>query len=271
MLRPLISFGTLALALVLGPTAAAQVTHNVAVGPGISFAPADLSINVGDTVQWNWSGGFFHNVESGVGGVPDGIFSSGAPAAAPKTFSVTFNAAFLAANPVPGNNYNYYCIVHDPLTGMKGVVRVTTSYGCTAPAGSLINGSGVGPHIGKSWTVSVTNPVPGGATPGSLAFLGVASQAAPLFPCGIGLPGFHMDPAQPLGELLISLSPPNPLVTLGPSPWVGPGTPTSFNITLPATTGLIGIELFVQGLIVDPFSATHTFGASTALRATIGA
>ena len=266
-MRSFLSLRTLGLALVLGSSAAAQVTHNVNVGPGIAFSPADLSIQVGDTVKWTWSGTAFHNVESGVGGIPDGIFSSGAPAPSGTTFSVTFNAAFLAAHPVSGNNYNYYCIVHDPLFGMKGVVRVTTSYGCTAPAGSLVNING-GPHVGKSWQVSVNNPIPGAQTPGSLAFLGVASAPAPLFPCGIGLPGFHMDPAQPLGELLLSLTPPNPLVTLGPQAW--PGSATTFNVAIPVSSSFVGIELYLQGLIVDPVGP-HTFGASSGLRATIGA
>ncbi|HRX86650.1 MAG TPA: PQQ-dependent sugar dehydrogenase, partial [Phycisphaerae bacterium] len=50
------------------PAAPAPQTVNVSVGPGFVFTPADISINVGDTVHWFWAGGF-HNVESGVGGV----------------------------------------------------------------------------------------------------------------------------------------------------------------------------------------------------------
>jgi hypothetical protein len=152
-------------------------------------------------VKWTWAGTFFHNVESGVGSVPDGIFSSGAPfAGAGHTFSVTFDAAFLAAHPVTNNNYDYYCIVHEALFGMSGVVRVTTPYGCTAPAGSMKNVNSDGPHVNQIWQVAVNNPVPGGQTPGSLAFVGIATAPAPGFPCGLALPGFHMDPAQPLGR-----------------------------------------------------------------------
>ena len=210
-------------------------------------------------------------MESGVGSVPDGIFSSGAPfAGAGHTFSVTFDAAFLAAHPVTNNNYDYYCIVHEALFGMSGVVRVTTPYGCTAPAGSMKNVNSDGPHVNQVWQVAVNNPVPGGQTPGSLAFVGIATAPAPGFPCGLALPGFHMDPAQPLGELLISISPPNPLVTLGPLPWVGPGTPTTFGVPVPNNPGLVGIELYLQGLIIDPVGP-HTFGAAAGLRATIGA
>ena len=60
-----------------------------------------MAYGVGDTVLWDWQGGL-HNVESGVGGVPDGNFSSGAPVASQSTtFEVTFDADFLAANPMP--------------------------------------------------------------------------------------------------------------------------------------------------------------------------
>jgi plastocyanin len=267
--RAFLTLGTAgALCLAMAAPVAAQTTHNVTVGPGFTFAPADLSIQVGDTVKWTWAGTFFHNVESGVGSVHDGIFTSGAPVAgAGTTFSVTFNSAFLAANPTTGNNYPYYCIVHEAVFNMEGVVRVTTGYGCTAPAGSLNNVNG-GPHVGKSWQVSVHNPVPGGQTPGSLAFVGVATQPSPGFPCGLPVPGFHMDPAQATGELLLSLTPPNPLVTVGPGIWTG--TPVTLSIAIPPTPPLVGLELYAQGLIVDGVGP-NLFGASTALRATIGA
>ncbi|MCZ6597499.1 MAG: hypothetical protein O7B99_07670, partial [Planctomycetota bacterium] len=68
-------------AVLVAGGASAQVTHGVTVGPTFSFSPVDISIDVGDTVLWTWSGSFFHNVESGDGGVGDGIFDSGAPVA----------------------------------------------------------------------------------------------------------------------------------------------------------------------------------------------
>lgn len=92
--------------------AVGQTTHDVDVGPGFDFSPADITIDVGDTVLWTWVAGL-HDVESGVGGTPDGNFDSGDPTdVVGTTFSVTFDAAFLANNPMPGNVYPYYCIVH---------------------------------------------------------------------------------------------------------------------------------------------------------------
>ena len=106
---------------VLGAPAAAQTTHQVDL-QSITFEPDTLNIAVGDTVNWVWQVGF-HNVESGVAGVHDGIFRSGDPANTPNSFSVTFDASFLAANPVPGNSYDYYCVVHEAF-GQVGQINV---------------------------------------------------------------------------------------------------------------------------------------------------
>ena len=68
-------------------------------GPGFAFLPQDLQIQVGDTVTRVWKGGV-HTVYSSTGGLPNGIFGSGTAAGdVGHTFSVTFDAAFLAANP----------------------------------------------------------------------------------------------------------------------------------------------------------------------------
>jgi plastocyanin len=255
-------------AILLASSPGAQVTHDVGVGPIFGFSIPDLTIHVGDTVRWTWSGGLAHNVESGTGGVPDGIFTSGAPIVSPGLqYSVTFDSAFLAANPVPGNNYNYYCAIHVSF-GMTAIVRVVTDYGCTAPGKSLVELGGA-PHVGQSWKVGVDNPLPGAQTPGSLAFLGVALAPAPGFPCGLPFPGFHMDPVVPAGELLLSFTPPNPVATLGPMPWAGPGSPAALSLPVPPIGTLIGFELYVQGLILDP-AGPNTFGVSTGMRATIG-
>lgn len=105
--------------------APAATTHDVDVGPSFSFTPADIVIEVGDTVHWTWISGL-HSVESGVGGVHDGIFRSGDPTStAGTTFDVTFDQAFVDAHPVAGDVYNYYCAVHFSF-GMVGSVEVIT-------------------------------------------------------------------------------------------------------------------------------------------------
>ena len=58
-------------------------------------------------------------------------------------------------------------------------------------------------------------------------------------------------------------------MTLGPNVWLGAGSPSNFALPIPPNPGLVGIELHVQGLVVDP-TFTNTFGASRGLKAKIG-
>ena len=89
---------------------------NVDVGPGgaMSFNPDSVSINVGDTVQWNWKSSP-HSVTSGAPGRPYNVgnFDSGLQNA-PFTFTHTFGE--------PGT-FPYYCTYHGAI--MSGVVEVT--------------------------------------------------------------------------------------------------------------------------------------------------
>jgi len=112
--------------LLVGGAATAQTTHNVDLS-GFTFTPANLTIDAGDTVHWVWVSGT-HNVESGVivagVGVPDGNFTSGASTSVVgTTFDVVFDPAFLTANPMPGNVYPYYCVVHAAVN-MAGTITV---------------------------------------------------------------------------------------------------------------------------------------------------
>ena len=121
---------TLCLLVTLGESpelASAQTTIDVEVAAGNVFVPRDITINVGDTVHWFWTGGL-HYVESGViifgAGVADGFFRSGdATAASGATFDLTFDQAFLDANSAPNNFYDYFCVVHASVD-MAGTVTV---------------------------------------------------------------------------------------------------------------------------------------------------
>jgi plastocyanin len=71
-----------------------------------------VTVAVGTTVTWTWVGGFHDVTSAGNPGFP----GSGAPAAAPKSFSHTFTT--------PGT-YLYFCSVHgSPTAGMRGTVVV---------------------------------------------------------------------------------------------------------------------------------------------------
>jgi plastocyanin len=97
---------------------------------GMGFNSNDLTINVGDTVRWIWTSDF-HTVTEGTDGNLDGseafhsLLSSGTP-----VFDVTFDAAFLAQWPRPGNRYDYVCIPHIT-NGMVGVITVEAGPGST--------------------------------------------------------------------------------------------------------------------------------------------
>jgi plastocyanin len=104
-------------------------TVNVAVGPNnsLSFSPASVDVNVGDTVTWTWqSASIPHTVTSGSPGAADGQFCSnggaqnaaacagaGYAATAPKSFSHTFTVV---------GSHAYFCAVHG--AAMTGTVNV---------------------------------------------------------------------------------------------------------------------------------------------------
>jgi plastocyanin len=92
---------------------AATIQVQVGANGGNAFAPKDVSIQVGDTVQWTWQGDN-HSVTSGVPGNPDGLFDSGVQNTG-FTFSFTFNDPGL---------FPYFCTVHGACCGMVGSVTV---------------------------------------------------------------------------------------------------------------------------------------------------
>lgn len=215
----------LSLLLALASVAGAQTSHNVSV-TGTSFSPRNITIAVGDTINWVWGTGI-HDVVSGTGGVGDGAFNSGGPHNAPHTFSVTFNQAFLNANPKTCNRYNYFCAVHFAF-GMTGSVTVQI------PASSQTrNGSGVNPTgfaevspavIGGTWSVTVDI-----ATPGAVAS---AVAVSPLPPIQVGTA---------FGELLINIS-----QLAGPIN-VAAGT---HNVPIPNDCNLMGTPLATQAATI---------------------
>ncbi len=227
---PSIRFLPALLALVCAASAAqAQTTHTVSVN-GFSFTPAALTIDVGDTVLWVWGGFDFHDVQSGVGGIPDGIFSSGVPVLPPNTFSVTFDQTFLDANPVPAQLYPYYCSIHEVL-GMSGTIKVETP-----PVATIRNGTGSnpvsflnvsGPTIGGTWDTTIDIVTPG-AVASVVVVVGTGPATIPT----------------PFGELLIDLSAP---FLVPPNVAVG-----VHSINIPNSCSLFGLTVFTQGVTFKP-------------------
>ena len=91
------------------PFSALAATHEVAIGNNF-FNPSNLTINVGDTVHWSYSGGMSHDVTANDG-------SWGSPTASNINFSHTFNSV---------EEVRYYCSVHSSPNGttMNGRINV---------------------------------------------------------------------------------------------------------------------------------------------------
>lgn len=269
MLRS-VSLG-LAGALLAAP-AQAQTTHLVQLF-SVSFSPADIVIEQGDTVRWDWVTGV-HDVTSGATDFqtvfPDGIFFTGQPTAN-DIFEFTYDGAVLANFPKTGNVYPYYCSVHLPvMTGTVTVINTSGSvepYGTANPEGSLRFTQG-NARFGQQMTFGVDNTADPSSGPG-LALVAFAVQPDPNFPNGTLIPGFGMAPGA-AGEFLLSLQSPDPFLTLGPQSWGGSGNPASFNLDLPNNPNLVGIDLYAQGAVLDP-GVANGIGVTNGLRITIGA
>jgi len=113
-MKHFIRFAFLVCCAALAPLAGKAATIQVQVGPTFTFSPANVTVQVGDTVQWNWAGNH-HTSTSGTPGHPDGMWDSGLLNVG-STFSFTFTTA---------GTFNYYCTPHGGCCGMIGSVTVT--------------------------------------------------------------------------------------------------------------------------------------------------
>ena len=128
-MRQLRAIATIVTILIGGSVAIAE-THVVTVAPGgsMTFSPSTLNIATGDTVSWQWAASG-HTVTSGTPFNVTTDFNSGLNGAG-AVFEVVFDQAFLDANPIAANIYDYHCIPHGPF-GMVGSVTVGASTGGT--------------------------------------------------------------------------------------------------------------------------------------------
>jgi plastocyanin len=101
LLAAALGFALVAALTVMASKPAGAASGTVGVGDASGariFVPASVTIEVGDTVTWNWVNGF-HNVVA-----VDGSFNSGAAHASP---GAPFAQAFTAEG-----DFFYYCAVH---------------------------------------------------------------------------------------------------------------------------------------------------------------
>jgi plastocyanin len=104
------------------PTSApTMTTHAVSVGPGLSFSPSQLTVHVGETVEWTWAGSD-HNVVSGSGCAADGQFCSPNDSNCSQTplsgRGTVYRHTFTTAG-----TYPYFCSNHCRM-GMVGSITV---------------------------------------------------------------------------------------------------------------------------------------------------
>lgn len=96
---------------------AGATTFQVQVGQdGLKFTPQNVTINVGDTVQWIWAASG-HSTTSGTPGSPDGKWDSGV-----QNIGFIFNQTFTTAG-----TFNYFCSPHGACCGMIGSVIVNST------------------------------------------------------------------------------------------------------------------------------------------------
>ncbi|MSR61621.1 MAG: VCBS repeat-containing protein [Planctomycetes bacterium] len=124
--------------------------------------------------------------------------------------------------------------------------------------------------IGQTFTFGLDNPL-GTQTSGTRTLLNIATAPDEEFPGGDLLPSWGMAGRGAAGELLLSYSHGNPVAHLAGPDWAGPGTLALIPVAVPADPRLIGLTVYLQGVLVDPSASLGVkFGLTNALRIELG-
>ncbi len=137
------TLGVILVLAIVSLQTSAQTKHSVQVSNNV-FSPDELSINVGDTVEWKNIQGF-HNVNGTKATYPNNPESFGNSTGNGWTYSYVFKTA---------GKYDYRCDPHVGL-GMTGKIEVLQAnddgkYLLT------VNFSSMNPHVGQTLYLSVT-------------------------------------------------------------------------------------------------------------------
>ncbi len=159
---------------------------DITVGPGNTMTPDNITINVGDTVQWTFVAGG-HNVWSGLSGAhtffdnnPSQIlFASTADPAttnpAGTTLEVTFDQAFLnnSTGDAGFDSYNYHCHIHgSPLhDGVITVGVATNLANADVAVSGTVSGSFTDTHTSDNVYESIQERESGGKPSNRHSFL----------------------------------------------------------------------------------------------------
>ncbi|HVE98859.1 MAG TPA: plastocyanin/azurin family copper-binding protein [Mycobacteriales bacterium] len=156
-LRPAVSLvgATLAVVVLAGPSAVAQTAATVSVQDN-SYSPPSISVAIGGTVTWQWTGSSIHTVTA-----RDGSFDSNE-----RTNGAQFSHTFEAAGTIA-----YYCRIHGD--SMAGVVDVRAASPTPRPTTAA-------PRPKSSPTAK--SPTPAASSPAPLPSPTSAAPSATLSP-----------------------------------------------------------------------------------------
>ena len=164
---------TLQLLMAFAPTLVCAATIPVNVGPGLSFSPASITINTGDTVVWRFLGPN-HTTTSDATTGPE-IWSSNV-----VTVGGAFSHTFVTVGTFP-----YYCAIHSFAGGtiMNAQVTVSAPLPPITPTVNAVSPA-IGPASGGT-AVALTGSnflpdctVSFGGVPGAVTFGGTSSLQA---------------------------------------------------------------------------------------------
>ncbi len=220
-----------------------QTTHQVFT-QSLSFSPANITIDAGDSVMWNWTGGNLHTATEGTDDTidPTDAFSYILDSFNP-TATHLFDTKFLFEHPRPGHFYPYVCVPHAQF-GMTGSIQVNSPWTNLGSAKGGVLGEallyGAGPLTSGSSGQILLENAPSNAL--TVLFAGLVQGNAP----------FKGGTLVPVPILLqIDLT-----------------SDASGNLALPfvAPTGLAGVPIYFQCALADA-SATLGVGLSNAMEA----
>jgi plastocyanin len=164
-------FAVLLLAVFGAPVCLPATTYTVTIAPNgsLTFDPASRTINVGDTVTWQWGLGL-HSTTSGIPCLADDRWNSGLQVN-PTTFSVTFTSA---------ETFSYFCELHCAF-GMTGEIVVQEPISTATPTATAPPATTVTPSPPPVSSTPIRPDVVPTLSPSMLGLLALALAGAALF------------------------------------------------------------------------------------------
>lgn len=231
-----------------GPLADAAITYDRGLGRIVMFGGKQSWLLPQTNQTWVFDGASWTDVTASVGAGPSGRWSARAVYDEARGRCVVFGGID-NFNQFPGDTWELIT---------TNVARHSAfGTGCAGSGGTpqLLLTANEMPRFGGAWNVTLQNLA---AAPIAFCTFGLSDQIASFGPLPMSLAGFGM----PGCTLFVS---PDLSVTV-PVLW---GTATA-SVAVPNQIGLLGLELFAQGLVPDATANTAGFVVSDAAAARVG-